>query len=411
MRIAITGSFGWKDIGDEAMLTEDLRYLDQVMKLPRESVILIGADPGYISSYHNHPGENCFASHDFLFSPQPRTEQFLGYRDLIRRKIKEGLKASNSSATNLPSRASLILDGCDAALITGGGTVNARDSKGWSLKNMHAHVKAFQSNGIPIFMSGQTIGPLGLYQEHDRLAKEIVESVDVLTTRDDIYSRRYLEIIGAETKELIETFDDAYTLEWNDAELPDETQHFLDSGSAVAVNITQYTADTADKRAYMARLIEFIFKELDHNVILLSHAPWDYAHLHVIRDQVANIAKDRVHLPDTRDWQGAQLKKVIASCKAAIGGRYHFIVFAGTSDTPFVGMAGNHYSYVKQDGFARPLGLSDFILTEKETWDFEFTTSRLREAISQELDLRLRFQFPSVSMQRFGAWLENFGSS
>ena len=209
-------------------------------------------------------------------------------------------------------------------------------------------------------MSGQTIGPLGEVAEHDQLAKEIVESVDCLTVRDSLYSRRYLEIIGAHPQEFIETIDDAYTLPYQDEKLPADTASFVEDGNCVALNITQYTSDTTEQRNFVARLGEQIITQFDTKLVLVSHTPLDFGRLWMIYDSIPNALKHRVWLPDTRQWRDAMLKKLISHCRLAIGGRYHFIVFAGTSNTPFVGMAGNHYSYIKQDGFARPLGLGEF---------------------------------------------------
>jgi hypothetical protein len=40
LRIAITGSFGFKDIGDEAMLTEDLNYILNELGIPRKNIYI-----------------------------------------------------------------------------------------------------------------------------------------------------------------------------------------------------------------------------------------------------------------------------------------------------------------------------------------------------------------------------------
>ena len=68
-------------------------------------------------------------------------------------------------------------------------------------------------------------------------------------------------------------------------------------------------------------------------------------------------------------------------------------------------MTGNHYSYIKQDGFARAIGLEDFILTEKETWDMSVIESKIKKALGLKLELGEKFPRPSVSMQHFGEWI------
>lgn len=175
--------------------------------------------------------------------------------------------------------------------------------------------------------------------------------------------------------------------------------------SAVAVNVTDYTADTQGKRAFVAGLCEHLIRDYGLKVIMVSHDVTDYFNLNIISDMIDNWLKSSVIVPDTRQWQGAMLKKLISCCRLAVGGRYHFIVFAGSSNTPFMGMAGNHYSYIKQDGFARAVGLEDFILTEKETWDMPVVKSKIKNAMELKLDIADKFQRPSVSMQHFGSWI------
>lgn len=270
---------------------------------------------------------------------------------------------------------------------------------------MHHLVQAFKQQRIPIFLSGQTIGPLGQYQSHDAMAKSIVESVDCLTVRDSNYSARYLSLINAQPQELVQTFDDAYTLPYEDEMLPGEVSDHMNHGNCICVNVTDYTCATGQQKSFIATLCEKLIQTYDSNLFLVSHTPADLVALWEIRDSINNQWKDRIAIPDTREWRDAKLKKLIASCRLAIGGRYHFIVFAGTSNTPFVGMCGNHYSYIKQDGFARALGQERYILTERETWDMDLLLSRVDERIDQPLNLSEKFERPSISMQRFGRWL------
>jgi polysaccharide pyruvyl transferase WcaK-like protein len=404
LRLVIAGSFGYRDIGDEAMLTEDLRFIREEIGIPPQNVTLFGHDTSYIARYHGHPPERCLSSR--------RLERLGEHAEMLGLGVVGGAKRF---AGNLLERRlshgfdrflRTVLSRADAALVTGGGTINSRDAVGFSLRRMAAVTRAFRHYRLPLFVSGQTIGPLGEYPGHDALAAEIVAAADILTVRDHRYSRRYLELIGAKPRELIETFDDAYTLDHAGCSLPDPTARFLDAGetAAVAINVTEYTSESFEDRAHVARLCDWLLARGDR-VLLLSHTPRDQARLFQIHDMVDPVHRDRIHLPDARDWTGGQLKQAISRCRLAVGGRYHFIVFAGTSDTPFVGMAGNHYSYVKQHGFAEPLGLSRFVLTERETRDFDTLVARIREAENLTLANAGRFARPSVSMRRFGEWL------
>jgi polysaccharide pyruvyl transferase WcaK-like protein len=397
-KLCITGSFGYRDIGDEAMLTECLDYILNGLGIPRGNIYLIGGQPEYISYYHNHPLSHCFASSWFENKQQFRNAAGRG-------KLKIAIKSVLKREYLIDRAIERVVRECDALLVTGGGTINTRDSRGCSIRRMHTLSAHFKQSGKPIFMSGQTIGPLGLNEEHDKLAAEIINAVDFLTVRDSLYSRRYLEIIKAEPKQFVETCDDACTLPYKDASLPRQINDFLKPGDAAAVNVTDYTADTQGKRSFVAGLCEHLIRDYGLKVIMVSHDVTDYFNLNIISDMIDNRLKSSIIVPDTRQWRGAMLKKLISCCRLAVGGRYHFIVFAGSSNTPFIGMAGNHYSYIKQDGFARAVGLEDFILTEKETWDMSVVKSRIKNALELKLDIADRFPRPSISMQHFGSWI------
>jgi len=435
IKICIAGSFGYKDIGDEAMLTEDLAFILDILKIPRENIYLIGGQPDYLSYYHNHPIDNCLKDSFFVEKIEAEQSQIQQLRqqllqarqqlqaefnELKRKrgilgKIKLLFVEPKTTITQEPELSppsepepieSRIAKSSDMLLVTGGGTINTRDPNGRSVKRMHAIVTFFKKLGKPIFMSGQTIGPLGLIAEHDKLALEIINSVDFLTVRDNSYSRRYLEVINAKPKNFVETFDDAYTLPYKDEVLPDNIIEFTKSGNVVAFNVSEYTSDLPEQRVFIAKLCECLISEFSLKVLLVSHTTKDYFNLLIIYDMINNNLKKSILLPDIRMWRDKTLKKMISSCKIAIGGRYHFIVFAGTSNTPFIGMCGNHYSYIKQDGFAKQLGMSDFILTEKETWDMDAIKAKIKSAMNLKIDFEHKFERPSVSMKCFGEWLQ-----
>lgn len=405
--LCITGSFGNRDIGDEAMLTETLDFLVTNLNLSRDSIHLFGYQPDYMAWYHEHPLKNCHLDAHL----RQLTRRFMEYDEFNHRRIRKKAKEFVKRCLRLlPTNAEIqkvkeIIEQCDGLIVTGGGTINTREQQGVSVHRMAGLTRCFSKMGKPIFFCAQTIGPLGIYPDHDALAKEIVLSADYLFARDKLYSRRYLDVLGAIPEHFIETYDDAASLPYENETLPADVVAFSSGEKPIALNVTFYTADTNEKRSFIARLAESLIQVFDSNLIFVSHTPWDYATLLSIFDMLPNSLKGRVLVPDVRSWRDKQLKKLISSCRLAIGGRYHYLVFAGTSNTPFVGMCGTHYSYIKNDGFARIFGYENFVLSEKDTWDMCAVLSCSRQALETIFDIRSQIKRPSPTMQNLEEWL------
>lgn len=395
LKLCIAGSFGYADIGDEAMLTAHLDFLQEELGIGPDQIYLFGDQPEYLSKYHGHPLHNCLSSRKLVaqscvsrgdyaslirWFPRLRPYYSVGIRRLIRES--SGL------------------------LVTGGGTINTRDEKGDSIRRLHAIISYFRDASKPIFLSGQTIGPLGLHRSHDCMAKEIVDAASRLTVRDSHYSRRYLAGIDGMREDLVETVDDAFALPYKHLNLPSDVAEFVSTGEVVAVNVTEYTSETARQRAFMAEVCETLIQRYNKKVVLVAHTPLDFFRLGMIRDMIQNNSKDSVLLPDTRAWCAGELKLLISKCLFAVGGRYHFIVFCATTGIPFLGMCGNHYSYIKQDGMARPLGLEDSILTEKETFDRGVFYSRLDELTQARPSPLQELPLPLPSFLALKEWID-----
>jgi colanic acid/amylovoran biosynthesis protein len=312
------------------MLTQHLKNLE-ALGVSRQEIGLVGGDKNYTSWYHRHPLSQCIPSSLFV---------------------------------KVPSRSSGLL-------VTGGGTINTRDGRGLSLRRIKRLVDLFLQQKLPVFVSGQTIGPLGINKEHDKLAKQLVQRVDVLTVRDTSYSLEYLKKIGAKPKVFVETTDDAVALEYQDEDISQPLKDFFVNSDVAAVNITRYTSDTDSKKALIASLILWLQAE-GYKVVLVPHAPEDLQKFKSIISALGTILnQEKCFLLDTTWWRAEQVKKVISCCKLAVGGRYHFVVFALTAGIPCVGMTGNHYSWIKQHGFAVQMGLGSCILDPHRVGNLE----------------------------------------
>jgi len=315
-KICLFGSFGWKDIGDEAMLTMHIDYLKSLGVSP-ESIYLISSSPDYTSNYWKIPRRNCFLD------------------------------------TNLPN-------GMDNLIVTGGGTINTRPGSS-SINRMYRVIKWFRNQGVPVFVSGQTIGPLGINSDHDIKAKWIISNVEKFLTRDSKYSKDYLEGLGLPKDSIVQTTDDAVGLSFENASIPKDINNFIDK-TTVAFNTTLYTTNSIEKRSLMQQICEKIIN-MGNKVLLVPHSPEDTIFLKGLQKKLGN---KNTMLYDTLKLDEHSLKKVISKCKVGIGGRYHFLVFCLDTGVPCVGLAGNHYSFIKQDGFASQFNKEHYIIKEKD---------------------------------------------
>jgi polysaccharide pyruvyl transferase WcaK-like protein len=350
-KIYITGSFGNKDIGDDAMLTMHLRNLCR-MGVPSRDIILIGHQPNYMVWYFNKAPREC-----------------------------------------LKNTANINFNNAKCLIVTGGGTINTRKPSGASLKRMQSLVMPFKKHNIPIFMSGQTIGPLGIYPEHDAIAKELLESVDVLTTRDKIYSKEYIDTIGANIKELYMTCDDAFGLYYPKG-IPKEFQSFKNKSEKLcAFNITDYIVDTPQKITTLNKIINEILDQ-GYNIVLIPHAPKDerFFNIHIRKN-------NSIYLQSMEGMRGRDMKAVIANCDIAIGGRYHFLVFALSLKIPCIGLAGNKYSYIKQHGCADQIGLGNLIVNFDES-----SLNRTMETFNLAENTHIDYELESESFNLLNKW-------
>ena len=354
MKLCITGGFGNKDIGDEAMLTEYLRYLDDI-GFHRDDIYLIGHRPQYISWYHNHPLDKCIAS------------------------------------KRIPPH---IVQNCTKLLFTGGGTINSYRSK--SINRTFGLIQLFR--GKKIFMSGQTIGPILDDEELNKKVKFVIENVDYLSLRDLIHSKKAIDKLGAKPRIFKETCDDAVNLQYKDAQLSETILDFIDKDT-IAFNITDFIVDTPEKVKQVINIINRLLE--DFKLLLVCNHPSDYEHFEDLI--LPHISLKNILMPNTVKMKGNQLKKMISLCKIAVGSRYHFLVFAGTTGTPFIGLAGDEYSYIKQSGFAQQIGLQDMIIAKGDLGNLDYIQLKMTKA----RHLSFRNTFISQSIVDFTEWIKS----
>lgn len=364
MNICITGSFGNRDVGDDAMLTCWLEHLRQ-LGIGREAIWLVGHQPEYMAWYFSHPLEQCISSKTF--------------------------------PGDFP------VSSMDMLLVTGGGTMHTRGAGGGSIRRANQLIGPFLRAGVPTFISGQTVGPLGVDASHDAIARDIIGGADVFTVRDSTYSPGFISDIAAHPQELICTVDDAAALSYSGSRLPTRLEAFLADTRRpiVAFNLDTFTWRTPECVRRVGQALLHLLR-LNWRAVLVPHHPNDsLAYKRYLWPLIPNDLRGQIREFYQPSYRAEQCKRIISQCQLAIGGRYHFVVFAASCGVPVVGMAPCEYAYVKQHGCLRELGLGDCVVGPEKVFDPE----ALIAAVGRVVAVRPSGVMPySDSFAAFSKW-------
>lgn len=331
MRIAIFGSYGVLDSGDDAMLYYDLDYMIS-SGIKREDIKIITR----------------------------------GFEDTLMYIGELGFTSNNLiEESNMDD----AIQWCDKVLITGGGTINTReDGSARSLARTKGFVDRCRNNNKPVFMSGQTIGPLGINEAHDRDARNLIDYCTT-TVRDFKLSKKYAGKVGADVSKIHETVDDAWGLRPSGVVTVPKIKQFLDAGNVVGFNANNYALTSTDEYAELASdVCNDIIEKYDKNILFIHQGlKQPYNDIDVSKKIVSlSRYKDRMLCVDFAGIGCRELKEIISRLDCLVASRYHSLVFAASSGIPFVGVCADHYSWVKQIGFSDKIGCSSYIIPTPE---------------------------------------------
>jgi len=281
------------------------------------------------------------------------------------------------------------LSWCDKVLITGGGTINTRGTVS-SLGRVYDFVMRCKNHNKEVFLSGQTIGPLGINKEQDRLAKEIIDYCSVVTVRDFKRSLEYAELVGADTKHIYQTVDDAWGLEGSGEVTNYRINAMLDDG-AIGFNANNYALTATKEYVDIAvQVCDTIIEKYNKNIIFV-HQGLSLPYLDInVSKQIYERSKykDRMLCEDFGDVGCKEFKEIISRLDGLLASRYHSLVFAASSGVPYVGICADFYSWIKQIGFSEELGMSDCVIkTEGVSIDSILSKIDLNKDFSNKLSL------------------------
>jgi len=384
-KIALIGGYGGADIGDESVLTTVMMNLGRLV--PDAQFLALSPDPEYTSKYHGVRSDYAVGQFMFSFSKRPGHILSKLYRGsiVVLRGLSLLLNAWRLSKNRKPiflnedgRRLLNNLKDADILFNVGGGNLNSIFR--WELYNKALTYLICKLLGTPIVLSSQTIGPLNNFVDR-KILKFALNKVDVITLRDENYSRPLLRKTGVTRPIIKETADDAISLPPANK---DEVKNILLAEGIekhyplIGINMKGFLRYTlplnSDEKLnriswILAKSADALISDLGAKIVFIPTGyGGDYDdRLHMLKIMDLMEHKDSTNII-TQEYNAPALKGIVSQLDLAIGVRYHFIVFATTTQVPAIGIATGEYQLTKlKKGILGLMEQEEYALDSEET--------------------------------------------
>ncbi|MFC4105656.1 polysaccharide pyruvyl transferase family protein [Micromonospora zhanjiangensis] len=306
--IGILGSYGGRNLGDEAILTGLLA--DLRARRPDAQLLVFSRDPGH--TLRSHP--------NVLAEPW------------------EGISRADSAQT---------LARLDLLVLGGGGILYDTEARRYLRL-----VVAAQERGLPVCTYAVGAGPLTEPVDCGMVREALGAAVEV-TVRDE-ESRLLLEESGV-TRLITVTGDPAMMLEpeeFGDDLLREEGIPRSRRLVGMSVREPGRAAARLDEAGYhrlLAQVGDFLVHRLDASVLFVPMERDDIRHAHGVLSQMTAAVHGRIlH----GDYRPRQILGLMRHFDLAVGMRLHFLIFAAMAGTPFLPLpyAGKVFDFAQRAG-------------------------------------------------------------
>lgn len=345
-RVAISGSYGGLNLGDEAILHA---IIGQLRRSSPVEITVLSRDP-----------EDTVRRHGAEHAIEPR--------DLSRSEAQE------------------LVRGFDLLILGGGGILFDAEAEMYLREVVIAH-----EVGTPVMVYAVSAGPL-----HDARVRECVrEALDraaVITVRDR-HSRQLLDDLGI-VRDIKLTADPALLLEPEPLTLDEISRAEAIDPKArligVSVREPGPAAPDLDVEHYhrlLANAADFMIDRLDAEVVFvpLERHTRDVQHSHGVVAQMRYAERATVL---KAEYRPSQLVSLLSHFEFAMGMRLHFLIFSALAGVPFVALpyASKVSGFLKELQLEMPPGdeisVGQLIAGIDRAWDMR---RELREHIARAL--------------------------
>lgn len=369
-RIAVLGSYGGFNIGDEAILTCVLRCLRGLR--PDAHLIVLSRNVGHTRAHHHE------------------ADQVVPWEGVSRSHVLD------------------VLPGLDLLVLGGGGILYDGEARRYLRL-----VRAAQTRDVPTFAYAVGAGPLREAEDRDAVRTVLADMADVVVRDEE--SRLVLEEVGLE-REVTVSADPALLLApepFTDAMLRGEG---IPAGARlVGMSVREpgraaEKLDEVDYHALLADVADFLVRRLDAHVVFLPMERHDVRHAHAVLSHMTAPDKGRIlH----GDYSPGQVLGFMRHLDLAVGMRLHFVIFAALTGVPVLPLpySGKVFDFAHRLGAPALVGVAreqaGLLLAEVDRlWD---------EHPQRREDLRFRIRELSASARetcvRCGSLLDEIDGS
>lgn len=313
--VGVLGSYGGRNVGDEAILTIILRS------------IRAGRPDGRVVLFSRNPDHTCRHYAEV---------EVVGWEGVSRDRVADALRR------------------LDVLVVGGGGILYNTEARRYLRL-----VRAAQELGVPVFLYAVGAGPLT--DEIDcAMAREALAAADEVTVRDE-ESKLVLEETGV-TRPITVTADPALLLEPEVCGAQMLRDEAVPQGvRLVGMNVREpgRATEHLDVEGYhhlLAHVGDFLIRRLDAHVVFVPMERDDVRHAHAVVSHMSAADRCRVlnghHRPE-------QVLDLVGQLDLAVGMRLHFLIFAALAGVPLLPLpyAGKVFDFAQRIGAPALLGV------------------------------------------------------
>ena len=391
-RVLVIGDIGQHTyhVGDEAMTIASAQALSEggaaVTLMTRD----VGHSARYIGAAVNHEAaqHEAGAPYEYLpfllfpWAPAERELTLAAFECVLTELHADRERPSTSELVALPQVQALpevlhplaqtvermvefadAIAAMDAVVVSGGGNLNSR--YGWLLYERAAAVRAAEHAGVPVYVTGQSLGPV-LSPEDAQVLERMLRTARSVTVREHS-SLAWCRERGIDARLSVDDATDYLV------DSPARTLRYAEGISAgqmlnklpehyVCVTVNECTEQQAQQ---IARLLNGMWREHGYAPVFLSHFgdPQDptsgdiQAH-HRIAEQLSPSTPATL-LPILHADQSVTVHRGAAF---TLTSRYHPAVFSAAAGIPVLALVPDAFTQMRVGGALRQYGLGEFTL-------------------------------------------------